>query len=165
MAKKINIKEQHSKEQVVAEIKRSASDCRYRLRLQAILLVLEHRASKPVIEQLLIVPNTLFRWVKWYNESGFEGLKNVSLGGREEGNPIWDDKIFEALYKQLDSMDEYWSVPKMREWIKEHFDEWIPINTIRDRLKVNKYSYKSNRPNPYKGDKTKQEEFKKKWDS
>jgi transposase len=37
----------------------------------------------------------------------------------------------------------------------------VPNETMRMRVKRAGYSYKSNRPSPYKGDKVKQEEFKK----
>jgi transposase len=58
-------------------------------------------------------------------------------------------------------MQEYWSVAKMQKFVKELHNIEVPNETMRMRVKRAGYSYKSNRPSPYKGDKEKQEEFKK----
>jgi transposase len=50
----------------------------------------------------------------------------------------------------------------MQEWIKENYDKNIPSSTIEYNLHKANYSWKSNRPSPYKGDEEKQKEFKKK---
>ena len=94
----------------------------------------------------------LFKWVKWYNEKGLEGILKVSLGGRPEGNPKWDDSIFTALCAKLDLMEEFFSIPKMQAWIEDTYGVSIPERTIHYRLRVNGYTFKSSRPNPYKGD-------------
>lgn len=160
MPKKITLENHHSNEELEKEIK-STRDGRYRLRLQAILLIQQGVKTKIIIQQLQIGRETFFNWKRWYNERGLVGIKEVSKGGRAEGNPVWDNTIFEALYKKLDLMEEYWSVPKMQEWILKHYEVKIPDSTIEYRLKVNGYSFKSSRPNPYKGDKDKQDAFKK----
>ena len=49
----------------------------------------------------------------------------------------------------------------MREWIISEYGIEIPARTIQARVKKNGYSFKSSRPSPYKGDKEKQEAFKK----
>jgi transposase len=110
---------------------------------------------------LIISRPALFRWVKWYNEKGLERIRDVSSGGRPEGNPKWDNSIFDALFAKLDAMEEFFSVPKMQVWIEETYGKKIPERTIHDRLRVGGYSFKSSRPNPYKGDPNLQAQFKK----
>lgn len=160
MAKPITLNRQHAEAEIEQEIRRT-KDGQYRLRLQAIRLVMERLSSREIIERLMIQPRTLFRWVKWYNEKGLEGIKKVSKGGRPEGNPKWDDAIFEALFAKLDTMEEFFSVPKMAAWIETEYGMVIPERTIHSRLKANGYSFKSSRPNPYKGDPDLQAAFKK----
>jgi transposase len=65
------------------------------------------------------------------------------------------------LCDKLDLMEEYWSIPKMQSWIEENYGVKIPLSTIHHRLGVNGYSFKSSRPNPYKGDPNLQAAFKK----
>lgn len=113
MAKAITIIKQHTKEELEKELK-TTRDGRYRLRLQTLLLVHDKLSGAVIAKQLMIQRETVFKWVKWYNEKGLEGIKNVSSGGRPEGNPKWDDSIFEALFAKLDLMEEYFSVPKMQ---------------------------------------------------
>ena len=84
-------------------------------------------------------------------------LENSLQGKR----PEYDDYIFQELFERLDLMQEYWSVIKMQKFVKELHNIEVPNETMRMRVKRAGYSYKSNRPSPYKGDKTKQEEFKK----
>ena len=43
-------------------------------------------------------------------------LKKIRITGRKEGNPKWENGIFEKLFKKVDTMEEYWSIPKMQEW-------------------------------------------------
>lgn len=162
MKRKLTVVQHHTLEELEVEIKRTR-DGRYRLRLQAIYLAQEGKYKyEEIIEQLKISKKTFFKWKKWYNEEGLARIREVSLGGRKEGNPKWDNDIFDALYKKLDEMEEYWSVPKMREWIISEYKIKIPARTIQARVKKNGYSFKSSRPNPYKGDKEQQEAFKKK---
>lgn len=160
MAKLITIIRQHTEEELERELKRT-KDGRYRLRLQTILLVMKKYTSDQIRSQLLISKPALFKWVKWYNEKGLDGIKNVSAGGRSEGNPKWDNSIFEALYTKLDTMEEFWSIPKMQVWIEENFNAIIPQRTIHKRLTMGGYTFKSSRPNPYKGDPNLQAAFKK----
>lgn len=161
MGRKITVIEHNSNEKLKKEIKRTHANGRYRLRVQAILLAQEGNSSKIITEQLMIQKKTLFEWVKWYNEKGLEGLDSRYSGKRAEGNPKWDKDIFEALFEKLDKMEEFFSVPKMQSWIEENYGENIPENTIHDRLKKGGYSFKSSRPNPYKGDPNLQASFKK----
>lgn len=160
MAKPITLNRQHTETEIEHEIRRTR-DGQYRLRLQAIRLVMDGLSSSKITKQLMIQPRTLFRWVKWYNTKGFKGIKEVSKGGRPEGNPKWDDAIFKALFAKLDAMEEFFSVPKMAAWIAAEYGVEIPERTIHFRLTSNGYSFKSSRPNPYKGDPDLQAAFKK----
>lgn len=160
MAKLITIVRQHTEKELEHELK-VTKDGRYRLRLHVILLVMQKCTSDQIRSKLLVSKPALFKWVRWYNEKGLEGIREVSKGGRKEGNPIWDDSIFQALFKKLDAMEEFWSSPKMSIWIEETYKVKIPERTIRSRLKSNNYSFKSSRPNPYKGDPNLQAAFKK----
>jgi transposase len=113
------------------------------------------------MEDFVIVKSTLWYWIKKYNEKGIEGLI-FDKGGRKEGNPKWDKEIFDKLIKEIDKNDKLWSVPLMKEWIMKNNKIDIPQSTIWYHLQLKKYSYKSLRPSPYKGDEKAQEEFKKK---
>ena len=73
----------------------------------------------------------------------------------------YDEEIFEALFREIDKMDRHWTVLQMSEWINEEFGINIKPNTVQYRLHRANYSWKTNRPSPYKGDKEKQDTFKK----
>jgi len=160
MAKKITIKQDFSIGDIELEIKKTR-DGRYRLRLQAVMLATQGLGSTLICKRLLINRKTLFVWIKLYNDKGLEGLRHISLGGRDKGCVKWDNEIFTALFNKLDAMEEFYSVPKMQVWIKETYDATIPQNTIHNRLRDNGYTFKSSRPNPYKGDPNLQASFKK----
>ena len=49
----------------------------------------------------------------------------------------------------------------MQKLVEEKHGVKIPCKTVRHRVKKAGYSYKSNRPSPYKGNKELQDEFKK----
>jgi len=117
--------------------------------------------SKRLYEQYRVSKPTMGRWLKHYNQGGMKALKEFNKGGRSEGNPKWDEGIFEALFEQIKKQEEHWSAPKMQAWIKERFAVEIPERTIRNHLKKANLSYKSGRPTPYRGDKEAQEHFKK----
>ena len=157
----IKIKEHETIEELKKEIRQSTDDGRYQLRLRTILMAREGYSYKTVLEKMLISKNTYYDWLHRYNKGGCEALKNIKIPGRKEGNPKYDTKIFTDIFKTLDKMDEYWSTPKIQKLIETKHGIKVPLETIRSRLKKAGYSYKSNRPSPYKGDKELQEEFKK----
>jgi transposase len=163
MGRNYQIQEQHTAEELELKAKRT-NDGRYRLRLMVIADILRDKSigSKLLRSRYKVNPVTITTWVKWYNTGGLQALKDVSKGGRKEGNPLWDDTPFDALYAEIDKQGEYWSVPKMHIWLKEHFNIEVPYNTIDNRLRTTRYSFKTGRPKPYKGDKEAQELFKKK---
>ncbi len=140
---------------------RKATDGRYQLRVNTIILLKEGEKSSKIRERLLIGSDTYCRWIRSYNNGGLKALKDIKITGRKEGNPEYDDYIFEELFGKLDLMQEYWSVIKMQKFVKELHNIEVPNETMRMRVKRAGYSYKSNRPSPYKGDAVKQEEFKK----
>ncbi len=160
MAKTITLKTTISRDELQYQIK-STRDGRYRLRLQAVMLAMDGLGSLAIIKQLLIERKTLFRWIKLFNDKGIEGLKHICKGGRDKGCFKWDEEIFTALFTKLDNMEEFYSVPKMQSWIEDTYGITIPQNTIHNRLRANGYTFKSSRPNPYKGDPNLQASFKK----
>jgi len=160
---RLKITEHNTIEELEKEIKSRQPD-RYRLRLQAILLAKQGMSNKEVQKALLISRHAFYTWIHKYNEGGLERLKEYNRG-RKEGNPKYDAKIFAEVFEKLDAMDEYWSIPKMQKLVEEKHGIKVPYETMRMRVKRAGYSYKSNRPSPYKGDKKLQEEFKKKQSS
>lgn len=142
------------------EAKNKSSDEGQKLRLRAIINIKKGKLSKQVSEEILISRRSLSSWVGKYNEKGIEGLV-TNKGGRPEGNPKWDVKIFDALTAMIKSTGGYWSIPKMQEWIKNKYQQSIPEQTVWYHLDKLGFSYKSARPHPYKGNKEQQDSFKK----
>lgn len=140
---------------------RWSKDGRYQLRVNTIILVKQREKRANILSKMMISKNTYYHWIHTYNIGGLEALKNIKKTGRKEGNPKYDDKIFKELFQKLDMMDEYWSIPKMQKLVLELHKISVPYETMRMRVKRAGYSYKSNRPSPYKGDENKQEHFKK----
>jgi len=153
--------ENHNTLEELKKEMRKSTDGRYQLRINTIILLKDGEKSSKIRERLLIGSDTYCRWVRSYNDGGLEALKNIRIIGRKEGNPGYDNYIFEELFKKLDLMQEYWSVIKMQKFVKDLHNIEVPNETLRMRVKRAGYSYKSNRPLPYKGDVVKQEEFKK----
>ncbi len=159
MANIIKLKD-HNTVAEIKEICKKSKDESQKTRLRVILGIKANKLKKDVAESLNLNTDTITNIVKRYNEEGADGLK-TNLGGRPEGNPKWDLKIFTELVDAIDKQKGYWSIPKMIEWIKENKKEDIPYNTVWYHLQLLKCSYKSARPHPYLGDKEKQEIFKK----
>ena len=157
--KAIKLKNHDTENELLQEI-RNTNNGRYQHRLRAILLAKRGMPSKDIREELLISSATYCKWLKNYNEHGKEILKQHN-SGRKGGNPKYDVKIFKELFEKLDAMDEYWSVPKMQKLVFDLHEVKVPYETMRMRVKRAGYSYKSNRPSPYKGDEELQEAFKK----
>jgi transposase len=138
-----------------------SNDAEQKTRIRAIINIKEGVLRKDVVRLFCITYTTLCGWVRAYNKGGVPALK-FSKGGRPNGNPKWDTKVFDALIKEIDKQERYWSIPLMQEWIKENHKEDIPENTVWYHVRDLNYSYKSSRPHPAKGDKKKQNVFKKK---
>lgn len=157
--KAIELKNHDTEDELLQEI-RDTKNGRYQHRLRAILLAKRGMSSRAIREELLISSATYCKWLKNYNEHGKEILKQHN-SGRKNGNPKYDEKTFKEVFEKLDAMDEYWSIPKMQKLVEELHNIKVPYETMRMRVKRAGYSYKSNRPSPYKGDPKLQEEFKK----
>jgi len=157
--KAIQLKNHDTENELLQEI-RNTTNARYQHRLRTILLVKRGISSKAIREEMLISSATYSKWLKNYNEHGKEILKQHN-SGRKSGNPKYEDKIFKEVFEKLDLMEEYWSIVKMQKLVLELHKVQVPDETMRMRVKRAGYSYKSNRPSPYKGDKELQDNFKK----
>jgi transposase len=155
----IKLKDHDTEEELLQEI-RNTKNGRYQHRLRTILLAKRGISSKSIREEMLISSATYSKWLKNYNEHGKEILKQHN-SGRKDGNPKYEEKIFKEVFEKLDLMEEYWSIPKMQRLVLELHNVQVPDETMRMRIKRAGYSYKSNRPSPYKGDADLQDNFKK----
>lgn len=144
----------------LVELKNKCPNDGQKIRLRAIIGIKKGKHQKQIAEELMFSEKSIGVWRRKYNEQGMKGLL-LNKGGRKEGNPKWDAKIFEKLIEHIKEIGGYWSVPKMQEWIEKTFKKTIPQVTIWYHLIILGFSYKSARPHPYKGDKERQESFKK----
>jgi transposase len=141
-------------------IKSKSHDDGLKLKLRALINLKKGKAVKDVAEDLLVSRQSLSEWQRRYNTEGIAGLQ-TNKGGRPEGNPTWDTSIFTALTTHVTETGGYWSVPLMQQWIQKQYTKTIPLQTIWYHLCLLEFSYKSARPHPYKGDRERQEAFKK----
>lgn len=166
MKKKKNLKpillqNKHSIKQLEAMLSKRTEPFE-RNRIKVLIELKKGKTKAEIVATFHMERGTLLDWIKAYNKDGIKGLK-TNKGGRPEGNPIWDDAIFESLEKQINTQDQYWSVPLMIEWIKKRYHKDIPEQTVWYRMnKMSNFTYKSSRPTPYLGDTRKQNTFKKK---
>lgn len=140
--------------------KNRSSDDGQKLRLRAIINIKKGKLMKQVSEELVVSEKSLGVWLSRYNEKGIDALAS-NKGGRPEGNPKWDSAIWETLGDTIKTQGGYWSIPKMQEWIENKYKKAIPEQTVWYHLDKLGFSYKSSRPHPYKGDRERQESFKK----
>lgn len=138
---------------------RTSHDDAQKTRIRAIIKLVEGSTKTEVAHDLTIGRTSLIEWVKYYNNGGVDALI-FSKGGRPEGNPKWDKEPFDALAQEIDK-GGYWSIPRMQEWLKQKYKKDIPEQTVWYRMDTLGYSYKSARPHPVKGDRERQETFKK----
>ena len=156
----IKIIEHNTIEELKREVRKTV-DGRYQLRLNTIILAKQGLKTKDIFKKMLISKNTYYHWLHSYNDGGTEALKAIKRVGQKNGNPKYDDKIFKEVFAKLDLMQEYWSIPKMQKLVLKLHNVQVPYETMRMRVKRAGYSYKSNRPSPYKKDKELQDNFKK----
>ena len=143
------------------DAKNKSSDEGQKLRLRAIINIKRGKRIKQVSEELLVSRRSVSKWQNIYNEKGIDGLVSHK-GGRPEGNPKWDTRIFDTLGETIRKTGGYWSIPTMQKWIRNEYHETIPEQTIWYHLvQILGFSYKSARPHPYRGDRELQESFKK----
>jgi len=156
--KKIEILNKETLEELKLNLKKS-KDSDQKNRIRAIINIKKGIPKQEVAKDFGVSVVTVIYWVSSYNKGGVDSLL-MSKGGRPEGNPKWDTSIFENLTKEIDK-GGYWSIPRMREWIKEKYDKDIPEQTVWYRIDQLNYSYKGSRPHPMQGNKERQESFKK----
>lgn len=140
--------------------KNKCNDDGQQLRLRAIINIKKGKLMRQVSEELVVSEKSLGVWLARYNAKGILGLAS-NKGGRPEGNPKWDNEIWVALASHIKMKGGYWSIPKMQEWILAQYKKVIPEQTVWYNLDRLGFSYKSARPHPYKGDRERQESFKK----
>ena len=156
--RRLEVKNLHTIEELKKEI-RYTKDGRYSLRLRCVLLRKEGKSTKEIQDSLLVSREFIARWIRRYNEKGLEALKYRHTGGKKE---VWTIKYFKELFEELEKNKEVWTIKKMQKFIEDIHNVKIPQESIRRKLHKYEYPWKTSRPSPYKGDKEKQEEFKKK---
>lgn len=149
----------HDTEAELREKLRHAHDEAFKNRAKAVLLALQGKKRYEICDRLGADEKSVTTWIHRYNENGTLALVS-NKGGRPEGNPKWDNEPFTKLTEEIDK-GGYWSIPRMQEWINEHYGKEIPEQTVWYRMDQLGYSYKSARPHPVQGNKDKQESFKK----
>ena len=155
--KRLELKDHNTIDELKREI-RLSKDGRYSLRVQCILLRKEGLKPKEIERRLLISRDAYRRWIAKYNEYGLQGLKTKV---KTTFYRKWDSSLFKELYQELDKNNQWWTIKKMQEFIKNKHNVKIPRESIRRIVKQAGYSWKTSRPTPYKGIKEVQEEFKK----
>jgi transposase len=138
---------------------RQSRDDGQKTRLKAIIFAQEGCERQEIVERLQVSDHSVTNWVHAYNEGGVPALATNS-GGRPKGHPKWSADIFTALATEIDK-GGYWSVPRMQEWLKKHYQKDIPEQTVWYRMDRLNYSYKSARPHPAQGSRERQDTFKK----
>jgi transposase len=158
MQKHIPLVRHHTPE-FLKEILKKTVEPLFKTRLKGIILRMEDKNPQEIAKQLMVSSRSVTHWILLYSKGGLTTLK-IKPSGRPEGNPTWPQDIFDSLSKEIDK-GGYWSIPRMQEWITDTFGKTIPEQTVWYRMDKLKYSYKSSRPNPVKGDKERRETFKK----
>jgi transposase len=149
----------HEDETVLAATMKRARGAVEKTRIKAIMLRTRGKTPQEIAEKLLVNDRSVRTWITIYNKDGLAGLA-PKPSGRKDGNPKWDSTLFDALAKEIDK-GGYWSIPKMQDWLKKHFQVAIPEQTVWYRMDKLNYSYKGARPHPVQGNRERQETFKK----
>ena len=152
-----------SRQETVTQLRHSlarARDERHKTRIRAIINIKEGATNMETARRFVVESDSIRSWIKAYNEGGTDAL-DLSKGGRPKGNHKWDQSVFDDLVKEIDKGGQYWSIPLMQEWLKKHKNQDIPESTVWYHIDRLSYSHKSARPHPYKGDRERQETFKK----
>lgn len=149
----------HDTQAGLREKLRHAHDEAYKTRVKAVLLAMQEKKRYEISAQLTVDEKSVTTWLQRYNKGSTDALVS-NYGGRPEGNPKWEDSLFEGLAREIDK-GGYWSIPKMQEWLRVHHHRNIPEQTVWYRMDQLTYSYKGARPHPVQGNKEQQESFKK----
>lgn len=152
---------QHTLQEIRLEM-RQARDVWYRLRLSLIELLIENPRIKirEIKEKLLISTASIYQWTECYSQKGLAGLASIKRNGGNHNKSKINPEHLDALKAEIDQQDRYWSIPLMQAWLQEHCGISIPAETLRYQMSK-RYSYKSGRPAPDKGDRDAQGRFKK----
>ena len=159
MRPQIQVSTQHT----VAELRQAIKDSNdeeQKTHLRAIIAIKGGASNKEIAQQFVVAGNTILNWIRHYNQGGIEALA-FNKGGRPPGNHKWEQSIFDDLIQEIDTGGKCWSIPMMQDWIESTHKKDVPESTVWYHLKQLEYSYKSSRPHPYKGDRERQETFKK----
>ena len=124
---------------------KSTSDGTFRLRLMIVekLLSCPNLSLQSVAKDLIVNRETVAKCLNLFNEGGLELLR-PKQAGRKEGNPKYDDKIFEDLLETIRKDHFNWSVYQMKSHIRETFGLEIPESTIYYRMSKMGYSKRLN---------------------
>src|SRR5512134_3410526 len=110
---------------------KTSDDEAQKTRIRAIIELREGATRREAAKRTVVDSDTITNWIKAYNRGGVAALK-MSRGGRPGGNPKWDPTIFEALAREIDKGERYWSVPCMVAWIRERYGKAIPQKECRE---------------------------------
>lgn len=159
MAYKLQLKPHDTVAKLKQAIKSSKNEAQ-KTRIRAIIKLKQGTIKDEVADDFVVSKKTILYWMHCYNKNGVAGLK-MNKGGRPKGNHKWNQSIFNELVKEIDKGGKCWSIPMMQDWIEENHKEKVPEQTVWYHIDKLGYSYKSSRPHPYKGDREKQQVFKK----
>lgn len=134
-------------------------DIAHKTRLKAIIKAREGKKRAEIAQELIVSERSISTWIGAYNTGGMAALE-TKPSGRKSGPQRWKTAIFDNLAKEIDK-GGYWSIPRMQEWLSKHCSVNIPEQTVWYRMDQLNYSYKPARPHPIKGNKERQEVFKK----
>lgn len=124
MNTKIHLKNKYAIVQLQKAIKTSKDEGQ-KTRLRALIKLKKGYTRTATAKEFVVDRKTLLFWIKECNKEGVKALI-MSKGGRPEGNPIWNKKIFNDLLKEVKKSKKCWSVPLMREWIRKHKKKRYP---------------------------------------
>ena len=101
-------------------------DKRYARRLRAILMKDEGKKNREIAQELEIVPKTVARWIKQWNERGLEGFRPHKPKGRPQK---LDDDAWEEIRNMVDNKSpkdygydtDLWDTKTIKILIKDHY--------------------------------------------
>jgi len=101
-------------------------DKRYARRLRAILMKDEGKKNREIAQELEIVPKTVARWIKQWNERGLEGFRPQKPKGRPQK---LDDDAWEEIRNIVDNKSprdygydtDLWDTKTIRIFIRDHY--------------------------------------------
>lgn len=139
MSRVVKIRKDIPVESVRRTIK-NTTDGTFRLRL----MIVEKLLSEPtlslqgVARALIVNRETVTKCLQLFNKGGLDLLK-PKRAGRKEGNPKYENEIFEDLIKKLEK-NSSWSVYKMQDYLEKTHKVTVPESTIYYRISKLGYS-------------------------